>query len=122
MARRTTPVPQPTLAADHATVMALQGLSDYQPINPVYSTAQLMQAQAALTQAEQAEKEAEIALAQARSVRAEMSHTYHDLVVGARAQVIAQYGPDAPAIALIGLTRKSDRKRPVKRQAAITAQ
>lgn len=121
MARRTTPVPPPTLAADHATVMALQGLSDYQPMNPAYSTAQLMQAQAALTQAEQAEKEAEVALAEARRVRAELCQAYHDLTVGARAQVIAQYGPDAPAIALIGLTRKSDRKRPVKRQAATAA-
>jgi len=122
MNRRTTPVPPTTLAADHTTVIALQGLSDYQPMNASYSTTQLLQMQAALAQADQAEKAAEVALAQARSVRLAASHAYHNLVVGARAQVIAQYGPDAPAISLIGLTRKSERKRPARRSATTTAQ
>ncbi|NTW01427.1 MAG: hypothetical protein HGA19_08965 [Oscillochloris sp.] len=117
MVRRINPIPSPILAVDHATVKALQGMIDYQPINAAYSTAQLLQLQATLTQAEQAEKAAEVALAQARSVRAEASHFYHDAVVGARTQVIAQYGPDATAVALVGLKRKSERKRPVKRQA-----
>ena len=117
MARRTIPVPHVTLTADHETVKALQGMIDYQPLNPAYSSTQLMQLQATLTQAEQAEKEAEVALAQARAIRAETTHTYHDAVVGARAHVVAQYGPDSTAISLVGLTRKSERKRPVKRQA-----
>jgi hypothetical protein len=116
MARQTTPVPSPTLAADHVTVKALQGMSDYQPVNPAYSTAQLLQHQASLAQTEQAAKAAEVALAQARKAQAEASHVYHDAVVGARAQVVALYGPDATAVALVGLTRKSERKRPVKRQ------
>lgn len=117
MARRRPPVPTPTLAADHATVKALQGLIDYQPTNSTYSIANLLQLQATLTQAEQAEKAAEVALEQARSVRAETSHLYHDLVVGSRVQVVAQYGTDSSAVSLVGLTRKSERKRPVKRQA-----
>ncbi len=118
MPRRTTSVPSPTLAADHATVKALQGMLDYQPTNPAYSTAHLLQVQATLTQAEQAEKAAEVALEQARRVRAETSHIYHDLVVGSRVQVVAQYGIDSGAVSLVGLTRKSERKRPVRRQTA----
>jgi hypothetical protein len=120
MARRTTPVSPPTLAADHVTVIALQGMVDYQPMNPAYSIAQILQMQATLAQAEQAAKAAEVALAEARAVRAETSHIYHDLVVGARVQVMAQYGPDAPAVSLVGLTRKSERKRPAKRQPTTT--
>ncbi len=114
--QRTKPVPPDTLAADHETVKALQSMVDYQPTNADYSVPQLLQVQASLTQAELAEKAAEVALQQARNTRAETSHFYHDLVVNSRTQVVAQFGPDSAAVALIGLTRKSQRKRPVKRQ------
>jgi hypothetical protein len=117
MARSTAPVPAPALAADHATVIALQGLADYQPTNPDCSVAQLLQLQASLTQAEQAEADIESALAQARRVRAETSHRYHDCVVLSRTQVQAQYGPDSIAVERVGLTRKSNRKRPTRRTA-----
>lgn len=118
MARQTAPVPPPTLAADHATVMAIQTLVDYQPVNPAYSTAQLLQLQSSVIQTEQAEKIAEVALAEAKAARAAASHQYHDAVLGARAHVVAQYGPDATAVALVGLKRKSERKRPVRRPPA----
>lgn len=118
MARQLSPVPPPILAADHSTVLALQSLPDYKPMNLDYTAAQLLQLQAALAQAEQAEQMAEQALAQARALRAEHSRRYHDAVVGARTQVVAQYGPDSHAVALVGLTRKSERKRPSRRQAA----
>jgi hypothetical protein len=98
--------------------MALQGLPDYQPINPAYSLPQIVQHQVELTQAELEEQLAEEALVRARARRVLASHTYHDAVVGARAQVIAQYGPDATAVALVGLTRKSERKQPAKRKPA----
>jgi dTDP-4-amino-4,6-dideoxygalactose transaminase len=75
--------------------MALQTLVDYQPINAACGIAQLLQLQATLAQAEQAEVMIETSLAQARRVRIETSHAYHDLVVSARTQVLAQYGPDA---------------------------
>jgi hypothetical protein len=116
MARRTSPVSPTTLAADHATVIALQSLVDYQPLNPDYSVASLLQAQATLAQADHTEQELITALAQARKVRADTSHFYHNNVVGSRAHVVVQYGPDAAAVSLVGLTRKSERKRPAKRQ------
>lgn len=115
MARNIPPVSPRTLSADHATVLALQSLSDYQPLNPAYSLAQLLQLQTNLTYAEQNETSAEVALAAARRARSEISHVYHDAVVGARSHVMAQYGPDAAAVALVGMKRKSERRRPVKR-------
>jgi hypothetical protein len=80
----------------------------------------LLQLQASLTEAEQAEQAARVALDQARAARAEATHLYHDAVVAARTQVIAQYGSDAAAVSLVGLTRRSERKRPVKRQTSTT--
>jgi hypothetical protein len=106
------------LAADHTTVMALQNLLDYQPVNPIYSTAQILQLQASLAQAKQADQLAEGSRVQARAFLIEISRRYHDAVLGARTQVVAQYGPDSTAVTLIGLTRKSERKRPVKRTVA----
>lgn len=104
------------MAADHATVLAIQGLNDYQPVNPTYSIAQLLELQATLRENEQAERATEVAFEQARKARCEASHAYHDAVVGARSVVVSQYGPDAAAVALVGRTRKSDRKRPARRQ------
>jgi hypothetical protein len=118
MTRRRTPVPPPSLAADHVTVTAIQGLADYQPTNPNCSAAQLLQLQANLIQAEQAEHAVKVALDQARAARNQAAHQYHDAVVSARIQVVAQYGADAAAVSLIGMTRTSERKRPAKRQAA----
>lgn len=116
MPRYSPPVSPLILAADHATVLAIQSLSDYQPSNPDYSTAQLLQLQSALVQADQATKTAEYALDEARRVRSEISHSYHNAVIGARVQVIGQFGPDATAVALVGLTRRSERKRPTRRE------
>lgn len=116
MARQNLPVPTAVLNTDHATVTALQNMSDYQPVSTDCSVNQLLLHQTDLAQAEQSEMAAEQALEQARNLRAEKSHVYHNAVVRARSYVIAQYGPDAPAVALIGLTRKSERKRPSKRR------
>ncbi|MEI8308631.1 MAG: hypothetical protein WCF99_16345 [Chloroflexales bacterium] len=117
MAQRTKQVPHAILTADHETVKALQGIATYQPTNPDLSVANLLQVQATLTQAEQAEQAAEVALEQARAIRAGTSHFYHDLVVSSRVQVVAQFGSDSTEVALVGLKRKSQRKHPVKRQA-----
>jgi hypothetical protein len=91
-------------------------MPDYQSANPDYCLARLLQLQATMAQADQHKRELEIALEQARKVCTEIGHQYHDGVVGARGQVIVQYGPDAAAVALIGRTRKSERRRPSRRQ------
>ncbi|MEI8167374.1 MAG: hypothetical protein WCG26_13415 [Chloroflexales bacterium] len=116
MARPNLPVPTSILTIDHATVTALQNMSDYQPLSTEYSVPQLLLHQTELAQAEQAELALEQALEQARMLRAEKSHVYHNAVKRARSHVVVQYGPDSAAVALVGMTRKSERKRPSKRQ------
>jgi hypothetical protein len=98
--------------------MAMQSMVDYQPIHAAHSIANLVQLQASLAHAAQTTRQAEVALDAARALEAEISHTYHDAVVGARAHVVAQYGPDSAAVEQVGLTRKSNRKRPVRHKAA----
>jgi hypothetical protein len=115
--RPTSPVPPSTLATDHATVLALQSLVDYQPLDSTISIANLLQVQGALFQAKQNRQAIEVALDHARRVESETSHIYHSLVVNSRVHVVAQYGPDSAAVTLVGLTRKSERKRRARRKA-----
>ncbi|MBX0329493.1 hypothetical protein K2Z83_17625 [Oscillochloris sp. ZM17-4] len=118
MATRLTPVDPHTLAADRATLKALQGLSDYQPTNSAYSVEAALLLEQALTQAELADYRAEEARLQTRSVRNETGDAFHSVILGIKAQVIAQYGDDSYAVKAIGLTRRSERKRPTRRKVA----
>jgi hypothetical protein len=43
----------------------------------------------------------------------------HDSLLGAKTQMVAQYGSDAHELQLVGLKRKSERRRPVRRAAVI---
>ena len=122
MLRQIAPVPPPTLADDHKTVMALQNIPTFQYINPIHNPAELLRIQTVLIQEEQEEQAAEQALMQIRTRRATTSQTYHDAVVGARAQVLAQYGSDSNEVALIvySLSHRSGR-RPAIRMRQIKA-
>lgn len=117
MASKMTPLAPATLRADYTTLLAIQNLDDYRPTNPDCDLAQLAQAAASLTQAEQAEIQAQDALRAARRLRVAAGHALHDLILAAKAQVIAQYGADSLAVELIGLTRKSDYRWPKQRRA-----
>ena len=44
-------------------------------------------------------------------MRVRIAKELHAALLAAKDQVVAQYGDDSPAISLIGLTRRSDRKR-----------
>jgi hypothetical protein len=107
-----------TIEADRATVLALQDMHDYQPRNPAYNFEALTALEVALTQAEQAERRARIALDAARDQAIAAAHALHDATLGAKAEVIAQYGADSPAVQAIGLKRKSERRRPTRRAGA----
>jgi hypothetical protein len=106
------------LAADREAVLALQDLLDYTPRNPAHSTPALQQLEAELTQAQQAESRARRALDMARNHADEVAQRFHNAVLGAKAEVIVQYGSDSPAVEHVGLKRKSERKRPARRPAA----
>jgi hypothetical protein len=58
------------------------------------------------------------ALKTARDIAAEAEWALRDGILGARTQVIAQYGADSYAVQLVGLKRKSERRRTVRRAAA----
>jgi hypothetical protein len=71
--------------------------------------------ESALTRAQQDEVRALQALTTARDATAAAETAFHEAMLGAKAQVIAQYGADSPTVQLLGLKRRSERRRPSRR-------
>ncbi|HEX9374309.1 MAG TPA: hypothetical protein VF897_25060 [Roseiflexaceae bacterium] len=105
------------LESDRNALVAIQALDGYTPINPAYRADALAALNAACAEAQQAEIRAQNALAAARNAAIAAEQTFHGAMLGAKVQVIAQFGDDSDAVASLGMKRKSERKRPVARPA-----
>lgn len=115
--QRIYPLSQPVLAADRLVIRAMKDIPDYSPRNPDHSVAALQSLELSLQQAEDELTRLSLASDAARKRVTEMSWALHEGVLGAKAEVIAQFGADSHAVAAMGLTRKSERKRPTRRSA-----
>jgi hypothetical protein len=103
------------LQADQDTLTAIQALSDYQPANAAYGAEKLSAALSSMQSAQQAEINAANALASARDTAVAAEWSFHNAMLGVKDQVVAQYGDDSDAVQSLGLTKKSERKSPVRR-------
>ena len=103
------------LQADKDALAALQAIPGYQPMNPAYAVAELESALSAHTQAQAAEVQAQAAYAAARDTAGATERRFHDLMVGMKEQVIAQFGSNSNEVAAIGLKKKSEYKRPLRK-------
>ncbi len=103
------------LQADKDALAALQAIPGYQPMNPAYTVAELESALNAHTQAQSAEVQAQAAYAAARDTAAATERRFHDLMVGMKEQVIAQFGSNSNEVAAVGLKKKSEYKRPLRK-------
>lgn len=96
------------LQADQEVLAALLAFPDYQPSNPAYRREVLQEA----LQTMQAKQSLEIqTLAAAKAARDEANSSewrFHNLILGAKEQVIAQYGRDSAQVQALGLRRKSE--------------
>ena len=109
------------IALDRTALLSLLDMHDYAPLNQAYSHEALRALDAALEQAEQEELRARNALAAARDASLAAAHALHEAILGAKAQVIAQYGSDSASVQAVGLKKKSERKRPARRRTAVPA-
>ena len=100
------------LDGDREAVVAVQSIASYKPLNPAYSTAALLELNAARDTAQRAEIVAQKALATARDIACAAEWAMHNAVLGARTQVRAQFGDDSNEVQAVGLKKRSDRKRP----------
>ena len=98
----------PVIEADRNSLAALHTISSYAPANPSYTLAALNAAQAALAAAQQAEAQTAAAAAAARDAAVAKEWEFHNLVLGMKDQVIAQFGRDSNEVQAVGLKKASE--------------
>ena len=99
------------IEADRNSFAALQAITNYQPANPSFSMEALTAALSALNNAQRAETQALAAAASARDAAVKSEWEFHNIVLGMRDQVIAQFGRDSNEIQAVGLKKVSEHKR-----------
>lgn len=101
--------------ADRVAVQALLSIDSYKSFDPAFDLATVQALLAAVEQSEEAERQALAALEVARRQKQEAAQALHSAVGGVKIQILAQFGTDSPAVRAFGLTRRSDRRPPVRK-------
>ncbi len=114
--RRSSKLPSTaTLEADRTTLRAVKLLPDYAPLNSDISLTALSDLEARLKQAEEVAFQADNAQVIARNAYVAVNWEMHDAIQRVKAAVISQYGASSNAVQAIGLKKKSDYRRPTRR-------
>jgi hypothetical protein len=100
------------LNANEDAFAALQTIEDYAPVNSAYTMTAVTTAHDALVAKQQAAVQAEAAAAAARDEAVAESWRFHNIILGVKDQVRAQYGKDSAQVQSLGLKRKSEYKSP----------
>ncbi|MFL6227997.1 MAG: hypothetical protein ACJ741_04365 [Pyrinomonadaceae bacterium] len=103
------------LDADKNAFAALKTVSGYTPANSTYTLTAISAAQAAVATKQQAEVQAAAALATARDEAVAAEWAFHNLMLGAKDQVIAQFGRDSNEVQAVGRKKASEFKPRVRR-------
>lgn len=110
--RRLTPA---KITEDEAIFAALQAMALYEPANQAYALPAIGAAHSLLQSAWTEEAQAEAALAAARDVAVAREWAFHNLILGAKDQVTAQFGRDSNEVQAVGLKKASERRAPRRR-------
>jgi hypothetical protein len=107
-----------TLQEDRDAFTALKAISTYAPANNAFAVAVINTAETAMNNAQAAEVQAQAALDAARDNAVAREWEYHNLLLGAKTQVIAQFGDDSNEVQAVGRKKKSEYKSPGKKGGA----
>jgi hypothetical protein len=119
MARNQTKrLPPIKIEADENGFAALQAIKAYTPINPSYSLEAVRAVYAELEALRRKEAQALAAVLAARNEIIAKEWEFHNLMLGVKEQVIAQFGRDSGEVQALGLKRKSEYKWPKRKAAA----
>lgn len=102
------------LQADIDAFLALKAIAGYNPVNPTYSLEAVAAQHERMRAAQEAELRAENALAAAHDAAVAAQWEHHNLLLGVKDQVVAQFGADSDQMASLGLKKKSERKAPAR--------
>lgn len=100
------------LQEDRDIHTALQSIPNYAPANTAYTKTALAAKLTAMKSAQDAELAAQNALAAARDAANTAEWDFHNAILSAKDQVIAQFGKDSDQVQALGMKKKSERKAP----------
>ena len=100
------------LKSDGKSLDNLGDIEDYDPKNTDYTATKGETFRSTMEKAQASATKAETKVKAARNTAAKAEHDFHSFVLGAKRQVVAQYGADSDEVESVGLKRKSNyRKR-----------
>jgi hypothetical protein len=111
-------LPPGKIEADENGFAALETIAGYTPINPTYSLDSVRSAHEDLRSLRRAAAAAQAEAQAARESAVAKEWEFHNLMLGVKEQVIAQFGKDSTEVEALGLKRKSDYKPPKRRASA----
>lgn len=106
----------PQFEDDESAFAALQAMTGYAPANQTYTLAAITATHGALQSAWTEEAQALAALATARDNAVAREWAFHNLMLGAKDQVTAQFGRDSNEVQALGLKKASERKAPQRKK------
>lgn len=109
------------LQADEDAFAALENISDYAPANKNYTVAKIQAFKDAMDAADEKETQADADAKAARDDATSAEWDFHNAVIAAKQQVVAQYGDDSNEAQAVGLTKKSERAKPSRQAATVAA-
>lgn len=123
MAKDETKRIRPTiLQEDRDALAAIKGFKDpvpvYKPANDDFALAKLQAAQQAVIDAREIEVQKESDASAARDATVAAEWAFHNIMLGSKDQVKAQYGDDSDQYSAVGMTKKSERHSPTRPGAA----
>ena len=103
------------IAEDEEAFAALKAIANYAPANPAYSVAAIEQAYQELQDARTEEVQADAAAKAASNKVVEKQSNFHDMIIGSKDQVTAQFGRNSNEAQSIGRKKPSEYKAPTRK-------
>ena len=111
-------LPPGKIEADENGFAALEQIKSYTPINNTYSLDAVRSAHEELRSLRRAAAAVQAQAQAARDSAVAKEWEFHNLMLGVKEQVIAQFGKDSTEVEALGLKRKSDYKPPKRKSRA----
>lgn len=110
-----------TLLRDRNSYLALKDVTGYAPTNSDFTVAKGQTGLTNINAAQEAEVQAQATANAERDNAVAAEWEFHNYVLGAKEQVIAQFGKDSNEVQSIGLKRKSEYKSPKRKLTLLKA-
>ena len=103
------------LTEDEEVYASVKGMRNYAPANPAFSQAALDAAHDELEAAHHASVQADAAADASRDALVTKQWQFHNLLLGTKDQVVAQFGANSDEVQSVKLKKKSEYKRPTRK-------